>query len=189
MQTRTQSAIRKLDFHFENSPRRIVANRNCPEINLVGLSIGPLEEGNDYEIHYWVAAELEKSGIAHFREDEKLSMNRLNKIQWTERVQTVGQMSKLPDEFYPKLRRLISELENEPNKGSEKIVELEKTRHLARDIVNSRLRKIISIASAPAQTEQILKNLTGEERFLYGRLYRFINEWRTQILEERSVEE
>jgi len=150
MQTRTQSAIRKLDFHFENSPRRIVANRNCPEINLVGLSIGPLEEGNDYEIHYWVAAELEKSGIAHFREDEKLSMN---------------------------------------NKGSEKIVELEKTRHLARDIVNSRLRKIISIASAPAQTEQILKNLTGEERFLYGRLYRFINEWRTQILEERSVEE
>ncbi|MCJ7718559.1 hypothetical protein MUO69_01365 [Candidatus Bathyarchaeota archaeon] len=189
MQTKTLSAIKKLDFHFENSPRRIVANRNCPEINLVGLSIGPLEEGNDYEIHYWVAAELEKSGIAHFREDEKLSMNRLNKIQWTERVQTVGQMSKLPDEFYPKLRRLISELENEPNKGSEKIVELEKTRHLARDIVNSRLRKIISIASAPAQTEQILKNLTGEERFLYGRLYRFINEWRTQILEEGSVEE
>jgi DNA replication initiation complex subunit (GINS family) len=98
-------------------------------------------------------------------------------------------MSKLPDEFYPKLRRLISELENEPNKGSERILEQEKTRHLARDIVNSRLRKIISIASAPAQTEQTLKNLTGEERFLYGRLYRFINEWRTQILEERSVEE
>jgi hypothetical protein len=183
------STIRRQDFQFDNSPTRIVANRNCQEINLIGLNIGPFEEGNDYEVPYWVAAELDRSGIAHFRDDEKLNVNRLNKIQWTERVQTVGQISKPLNYFYPKLRRLVSELENQANRGPEKIVELEKTRQLARDIVNSRLRKIISIASAPAQTEQTLKNLTEEERSLYRRLYRFINEWRTQILEGENREE
>ncbi|MGC9345824.1 MAG: hypothetical protein ACP5ER_03415, partial [Candidatus Bathyarchaeales archaeon] len=67
--------------------------------------------------------------------------------------------------------------------------EYEKVRHLTRDIINSRLKKIVSLASAPAQTEQILKNFTNEERFLYERLYKFINEWRTQILEFEREEE
>jgi len=189
MQVNLLPAIQNVDFNFENSSTIIVANRNCSEIKLVGLSIGPFEEGSEYEVCYWVATELVKSGMGRFREDEKLSLNKLNKVQWTERVQTVGQISKLSEEFYPRLRRFISELENGSNKNPEKTQELEKARHLSRDIVNSRLRKIVSIASAPAQTEQVLRNLTGEERFLYRQLYRLINEWRTHILEKGSVEE
>jgi hypothetical protein len=181
--------IERLDFLFENSNARIIANRNCPEIKLAGLSVGPFEEGNEYETHFWVALELHKSGIAHFREDESLSATKLNKIQWTERVQTAGQMSKLPDAFYPRLRRCLAELKRDAGKAPEKMLEYEKTRHLTRDVVNSRLRKIVSIASAPAQTEQMLKNLTGEERFLYQQLHTLISEWRAQILEYEEIEE
>ena len=172
--------IGRLDFDFEHSPVKIVANRNCPEIKLVGLSVGPFDEGGEYEVFYWVAAELEKSGVVHFREDENLNVIRLNKLQWTERVQSAGQMSKLPDDFYPKLRRCLSDLKRDA-KAPEKIVENEKAKQLTRDIVSSRLRKIVSMASAPAQTEQTLKNLTAEERFLYDRMYTFVNAWRTQV--------
>jgi len=49
--------------------------------------------------------------------------------------------------------------------------------------VNLRLKKIVSLASAPAQTEQMLKNFTEEERFLYDRLYTLIKEWKTKLLE------
>jgi DNA replication factor GINS len=175
--------IGDIDFSFEHSTVKVVANRNCPEIELAGLSVGPFEEGNEYEIPFWVAQKLEKAGIARFREEEVLDVAKLYKIQWTERVQTAGQISKLPENFYPKLRRYLVELKENASKTPEKLREYEKIRHLRRDTVNSRLKKIVSLASAPDQTEQILKNLTLEERLLYEKLHKFIDGWRTRILE------
>jgi len=181
--------IRNLDFRFEHSLVKIIANRNCPEIKLAGLNVGPFEEGNEYEVQFWIARELETAGIARLREEERLDATKLYKIQWTERVQTAGQISKLPENFYPKLRRCLTELKEEIAKAPEKMREYEKTRHLTRDIVNARLKKIVSLASAPTQTEQMLKNFTSEERFLYEKLHKLIREWSTQILEHEEVRE
>ena len=177
------------DFNFENSIVRVVANRNCSEINLVGLNVGPFEEGNEYEVYFWVALELAKSGIARFREEERLDAAKLNKIQWTERIQAPGQISKLPEDFYPKLRRCLTELKEQMTKDPEKMREYERVKHLTQDVINSRLKKIVSIASAPAQTENALRNLSDEEKFLYERLYRLINQWKTQILEYEGKSE
>jgi DNA replication initiation complex subunit (GINS family) len=58
----------------------------------------------------------------------------------------------------------------------------EKARRLSRDIINLRLKKIVSLASSPAQTNQILGNLTREERVVYESLYGIISEWRAKIL-------
>jgi hypothetical protein len=181
--------IGNIDFSFEHSPVKIIANRNCPEIKLAGLNIGPFEEGNEYEVPFWIAQELEKAGIARFREEERLDTAKLYKIQWTERVQTVGQISKLPENFYPKLRRCLTELKEEASKTPEKLREYEKSRHVTQDIVNSRLKKIVSLASAPPQTEQTLKNFTDEERFLYEHLNKLVHEWKTQILEYKEIGE
>jgi len=183
MQTKSQTSIKDLDFSFENSLVKITANRNCPQIRLAGLTVGPFEEGNDYETYYWAALEFEKAGVARFKGEEQLDAVKLNKVQWTERIQTTGQISKLPEYFYPKLRRRLSELRGEIAKDPEKIREYERLRQLTQDIANSRLRKIVSIASAPAQTENTLRNFTGEEKFLYERLYKLISLWRKQILE------
>ncbi len=180
--------IENLDFSFENSPAKIIANRNCPEIQLAGLKVGPFEEGNEYEIQYWIAGKLIKSGIARFREDEMLDAAKLYKIQWKERVQTTRQISKLLENFYPKLRRYSAELREEITKKPEKMREYEKVRQLTQDIINSRLKKIVSLASAPAQTEQVLKNFTSEERFLYKETFKLINEWRTQIIKNGEGE-
>jgi len=189
MQKTIAANIKNLDFIFEHTPVKIIANRNCPEIKLAGLSVGPFEEGNEYEVQFWIAQELVKSGIARFREDERLDATKLYKIQWTERVQTVGQISKLPENFYPKLRRCLKELKAEASKTPEKLREYEKSAHVAQDIVNSRLRKIVSLASAPPQTEQTLKNFTSEERFLYGQLNKLVYEWKTGILECKEIGE
>jgi hypothetical protein len=181
--------IGDLDFSFENSPVTIIANRNCPEIKLAGLTIGPFDEGNEYETRYWVALELEKAGIAHFREDESLGTARLNKIQWTECVQTSGQISRLPDDFYPKLRRCLVQLKQDAAQSPEKMREYERAKQLTQDIINSRMKKIISIASTSTKTEHILKNLTQEERLLYEHLYRIVNEWKTQISDYEGAKE
>jgi hypothetical protein len=175
--------IKNLDFRFENSLAKIIAERNYPEIKLAGLSIGPLEEGNEYEVYYWIAQELAESGVAHFREDGCLDATKLYKVQWKERVQIAGQISELPEDFYPKLRRYLANIKEEITRQPEKVQEYEKARYLAWDIVNSRLKKIVALSSGPTQTGQVLKKFTSEERLIYEQLGKIITEWRTQILE------
>ncbi len=182
MQLNVSSKIEALDFMFQNSLVKVIANRNCPEIKLAGLTIGPFEEGNEYEVYYWVACKLEKFGVVRFRSEELLDATKLYKLQWKERVQTAGQLSELPKDFYPKLRVYLANLKSEMAKNPEKMREYEKAKYLALDILNLRLKKIVSIASAPAQTEQVLKNLTDEERLLYEKIYTLINKWKTQLL-------
>ena len=172
-----------LDFCYENSLVKIIANRNCPEIKLAGLTVGPFDEGNEYEIYFWVAKELASAGMVHFREDDVLDATKLFKVQWKEGVQIPGQISELPGDFYPKLRRFISELKEQASKQAEKYQEYDRARQLARDIVNSRLKKIVAISAAPAQSDQVLKKFTSEERLVYEQLVKIISEWKTRILE------
>lgn len=172
-----------LDFCFENSLIKIVANRNCPEIKLAGLTVGPFDEGNEYEVYFWIAKELAHAGIVHFREEEILDATKLFKVQWKEGVQIPGQISELPTDFYPKLRRFLSDLKEQAAKQSEKYQEYDRVRQLARDVVNSRLKKIVALSSAPAQSEQVLKKFASEERLIYEQLVRIISEWKSKILE------
>ncbi len=174
--------IKSLDFCYENSLARIIADRNYPEIALAGLTIGPFSEGNEYEIHQWIAQELVKQGIAHLREDDCLDATKLYKIQWKERVQVAGQISELPEDFYPKLRRYMANVKEEITKQPEKVQEYEKTKHLAWDIVNSRIKKIVTLSSGPTQTDQIVKKFTSEEKFIYEQFSKIISEWKAQIL-------
>ncbi len=175
--------IRDLDFRFENSFVKIVANRNQPEIKLAGLTVGPFEEGNEYEVQYWVAEKLAESGIVHFREEIHLGASDLYKTQWKERVQAAGQIAELPGDFYPKLRRYLKQLKREILKQPEKMQEYDKARQLASDIVNSRLRKIVALSSGSSQPDPVVKKMSLEERLIYEQLGKIVNEWRTRILE------
>lgn len=162
---------------------KIVANRNCPEVKLVGLTVGPFDEGNEYEVYFWVAKELASAGMVHFREDELWDATKLFKAQWKEGVQIPGQIGELPDDFYPKLRRYLMELKEQSQKQSEKYQEYDRARQLARDIVNSRLKKIVAISSAPTQSELVLKKFTNEERLISDQLVKIISGWKNNILE------
>lgn len=175
--------IEKLDFCFENSMVRVTADKNYPEIELAGLSAGPFEEGNEYEVYYWIAKELARAEVIHFREDDLLTATALYKIQWKERVQIAGQISELNEDFYPKLRRYLADIKVEIAKHPEKAQEYEKAKHLAWDIVNSRLKKIIALSSGPVQTGQLQKKFACEERLIYERLGKIISEWKSQILD------
>jgi len=175
------SKIKYSDFIFENNLVTVIAVRDVPKIELVGFSIGPFEEGQEYEVRLWAARELERDGMVKIRE-HMLDATKLYKIQWTERIQAVGQLSTLPEDFYPRLRRLIDELKTASKTSLDKMREYEYVQNLSRDIVNCRLRKIVSLASLSTHESQILKNLTPEERELYERIRRIISEWRSKII-------
>ena len=186
MTTKPSTAIRDTDFVFENTPVRVMCNRNCPEIQLVGLKLGPFEEGKEYEIQYWIANELERAGIARFRDEELLDTRKLDKILWKEKVQQARQVSHVEEDFYPRLRRFLSRLKKGANSSPEKNAEYRKAEAVTQDIINIRLRKIVALASSPEQTNVALNDLAKEERTLYNRLYTIIDEWKTNITKETN---
>jgi hypothetical protein len=179
---KSASPIQTIDFIYENSPVKIIINRNCPEIELAGLKIGPYEEGKEYEVKYWIAHELERAGIARLREEETLDSVILHKISWKEGIQQARQVSPLQEDFYPVLRRYLANLKRGAVNNPEKMREYQKVIQLAHDIVTIRLRKIVALASSPEQTNQTLKDLAKEERILYTRLHTIIDEWKNKIL-------
>jgi hypothetical protein len=177
--------MHNLDFEYQNSRVKIVADRNYPEMRLAGLAIGPFQQGNEYEVYQWVAAELATAGIAHLREEDTLDATKLAKVQWKERIQVAGQISELPHDFYPKLRIYLADLQGQLAKNPQKVQEYERVKSLALDVVNSRLRKIVTLSSAPMQQEQILNKFTAEERLIYMQLGQIVAQWRSGILEHQ----
>jgi len=173
-------SIPKLDFMFRNAKVAIIANSDYHEIELAGSKIGPFMEGGEYEVRYWIATELIKRRLAKFKE-EQIDSNKLYKIQWKERVQSYSQITESHKNFYPSLRRFLKELSDSSVNNPEKLVEYKKARQLSQDIVNLRLKKIVSLASSKSQTFQGLKNLTPEEKILFERISNFILSWREQI--------
>ena len=165
---------------------KVIANRNYPEMKLAGLSVGPFQEGNEYDVYYWISQELEKAGIVHLRQEDEIDASKLNKAQYKERIQIAGQIAELPEDFYPKLRRYLKQLKQDIAKHPEKIQEYQRAKHLADDIVNSRLKKIVSLSAGPVQAEQILGKLTVEERLAYMQLGKIVSQWRGQILQFES---
>ncbi|MCW4002012.1 MAG: hypothetical protein NWE97_02340 [Candidatus Bathyarchaeota archaeon] len=180
------TSIFDADVVFKNTPVKIVINRNCPEIKLAGLKVGPFQVGKEYEVKFWIAQELERAGIARFREDELLDLVKLNKIHWKERVQASQQVAFLSKDFYPKLRRYLRNLKMRAIKKPEKMRDYERARRLSQDIINLRLKKLVSLASSRAQTNQILGNMTEEERSLYDRLHMIIRGWKAKILKTKG---
>jgi hypothetical protein len=183
------TTIRDTDFVFKNRSVKIVANRDSPKIDLPGMKVGPFKEGKEYEVRFWVAQELKRAGIVHLRLNEPLDLMMLNKIHWKESVQASQRVTSLPEDFYPKLRLYLEELNEKAIKKVEYRRDYEKARNLSDDITRTRLKKIVSLASSPAQTRQILGNLTKEELALYDYLYDKISKWRTEILKKQREDE
>jgi hypothetical protein len=185
------ASIKDVDFIYDNKPVKIIANRNSPKIELPGSTVGPFREGQEYEVRLWIAQELKKAGIVRIRMDDPIDLMVLNKIQWKERVQTSQKVTSVTEDFYPKLRRYLEELNEEAIKKPEKRSDYEKAMNLSDDIARMRLKKIVSLASSSSktQTSQILRSLTKEEKSIYNHLHTIISQWRNEILKTRRDDE
>ena len=183
-------SIRDADFIYENMQVKIVANRNSPKLDLPGTKVGPFKEGQEYEVRLWIAQKLKKAGIARIRMNESIDLMVLNKIHWKERVQTSQKVTSVPEDFYPKLRRFIEDLNEKAIKKPEKRSDYEKAVNLSDDITRMRLKKIVSLASSSSktQTSQILRSLTKEEKNVYTYLHTIISDWRNEILKTQRAD-
>lgn len=169
------------DLDFQNRTVKIAIIRESGEISAGDKTFGPFRAGQEMEVPRWVAEELVRSGIARWRDEDRLDLATLSKMHWRETIPAARQIPAVGEDFYPILRSLLVDLKAQSRSDPVKGRDFEKAVHLSKDIVNCRIRKIVSLAAAPAQTEDVLANLANEERGLYLTLSRIITEWRKKI--------
>ena len=175
------------DFDFENSQIRIVLTREIPDLPPKLSRTLNARVGQEVEVPYWIARELVQLEYARFREEDVLNYNSLSKIHWRETIPASRQLPALQPNFYCLLRRHVSDLKELSKRDQVKLRELERTENLVRDIVNCRIRKIVSLAASPTPSEELIQGLTYEERTLYAVLNKTILEWRTKLLGSELV--
>ncbi|MFQ6085869.1 MAG: hypothetical protein ACE5OY_06380 [Candidatus Bathyarchaeia archaeon] len=174
------SRIVEKETIFSHTPRRMLALRDCPEIKMAGLTVGPYKKGELFEIEYSIGGILERDGIAKF-DEEFIDPQAILKIHWKESVQKAEQLSTLPPNFYPLLRHTLDRLRRGGEKNAERLMEYQRIVEFSKDIVNCRLRKIIRLA-AVSVPEKALESLTPEEKALYDELRPIIRGWKSTIL-------
>jgi hypothetical protein len=180
--TSSTLTMNDLDFDFKNTLTKIIVLENLRQLKIGSITIGPLKEGEEIEIQNWIASELIKAGYGRYHDEYSINNISLNKIHWREtRLQTGRRISSLPEYFYPRLRRYLHSLKEKAISDASFAVEYDRSVRLAHDIINCRLKKIVSLAAAPSQTESVLRSLTNEERILYNELHTKISEWKTYL--------
>jgi len=180
--TEALMSIGDIDFDFENSQTRIVLTRELPDSSPRLAKITATKVGQEVEVPYWTAKELVDLGYARFREEDVLNYNSISKIHWRETIPASRQLPALQANFYCLLRRHVAELKVLSKQDQVKLRELERTENLIRDIVNCRIRKIVSLAASPTPSEELIQGLTYEERVLYSILNQTIFDWKSKLL-------
>jgi hypothetical protein len=174
--------IEDVDLEFQNTIVKIVALSNLQELRIVDTTVGPLEEGKEYEMRFWIASELVEAGYARFSDDISMALSSLTQIHWREtRLQTGQRISPLPAFFYPKLRHYLNELKQKTVSDPSMAETYRQAARLAQDVVSCRLKKIVNLAPH-ARAESLVQSLSDEERTLFMTIRAMVSEWQSRIL-------
>lgn len=174
--------VENIDFEYEGSRVRVRAVRDLPEIRAGDTVLGPIREGQELEVAYWIALELVRGGHAKFHEEDVMTLTLLNKVQWTETLQSGLRLSSLPEFFYPKLRRYLRDIKERAAEDAAVSHTHRQAEKIITDIVNCRVRKLVNLAASNSSAGSILRDLSREERALYEQLHTLIMEWKANTV-------
>ena len=177
-----EKAISDAEFEFKNAKVRVQAACDLQALELPGLTIGPFSKGERYTLPLWVAVELARRGVVKLIEPAELSVDELIKVHSRETRLSRGLSTELPSDFYPRLRRLLAKLREEAVRDPSRLQELGRIQHMARDIVDVRLKKIVSLASSVARSPLTRKYLTPEEELLFDAIGDLTDAWREKVV-------
>jgi len=172
------SFIEDLYFEFDNMPVRLMATRNIPRIETAGILIEETEAGQELTVNLWIAWELVEAALARFA-DDGVGNEEWTQIHYRERFQPLGRPSPLTERFYSRVHLTFSRLMKEARGDTTRLENLNRLRGMFRDILESRIDRIVKLASAEAATSS--RPLQPEEASLYSELYALISSWRREM--------
>jgi len=163
------------DLKLEHVKVKFKAYRQIPEFTVGGEKIGPYEEGETFEIPLWIAEAMEEQRYGKILEDED-ERTLINKPLAFESWRSPRELAQLNGDHYPKTRRFLKRLRRLDRES------FQKNLRKFEDLIQRRTYKIAVLASKGAKDEKILQNLTPEEKALYMKLRKEIEEWKKEAL-------
>lgn len=170
-------------LEFENMSVRLVAARKIPRIETAGLTMDEVEVGGDLTVSLWLASELMEAGLARLPNDG-ISGEEWTQIHYRERFQPIGRLSPLPDRFYSRVHLTFNREKRMAGADPSRLSDLSRLKGMFRDILESRISKIVRMASSEVTAQS--RALQPEEVELYMSLHAIVSSWRKEM---RSIGE
>ncbi len=174
------SSTNSLAFEFENMVVNLVALRKIPEIDTAGIKVKETEAGGRLAVNLWIAWELMQAGLARLA-DEVVSGEEWTQVHYRERFQPLGRPTPLPDDFFSRIYLTFKEDVRRAAVDESRREGVDRARGMYRDILESRIGKIVRLASAEAAADT--RQLQPEEGTLYKELHAIISSWREEMRE------
>ena len=159
-------------------------SKAMPAFSHLGRKLGPFKIGHPYTLDNYIARILVEEGILKYTDSGHLNRKAIQKINFQE--STVPELRPIKQEFIYLQAHEQLEILNKMYEQS-KIPRQEFTQFYSdvNDLLRVRISKINRLA-IQQKTPQVSKILTMEEKILYDRLSKAIEEWRTHLGKIRS---
>jgi|GEM_PF-1660266 len=171
-----------ISFQYENTMVTITALKPLDEFKTQDATYGPVEKGREILVPRWVANVLISSNLAQLK-DPGIKVADLQKALWQETGEPV--LQSLDHDFYYQVRNSIEHLayQNKTSPNDVRLAAQTKMENLLRDLLDSRLLKIMKLSLREERLRETKKKMTEEERWLFDRLVKLLRKWQTEVLE------
>ncbi len=174
-----------IQFKYQNSPLTVIAQEVISEFTIHGTSFGPYSENQEFKIPRWAAEILLSRNLIRLK-SIGIDLPDLQKALWRETGESA--LQSLPPNFFfqiqQTLRHLTKENQKEPNDLRSNTQQ--KMEQVFRDLLASRLLKLMKISLWEERLHNVKKKMTAEEQWLLDQLVPLLRNWQEQILEVKD---
>ncbi|MBN2336515.1 hypothetical protein JXL21_13235 [Candidatus Bathyarchaeota archaeon] len=156
---------------YDNAEVRLRAVKNIPRIQTPGITVPEVQEGHEFTTWFWVGRELVNAGLADYSEDP-VSPTEWTQVHFKERINPAGPPSPLPEDFYARAYQSFVQARDD----DEKRAQINRMRARYREIIESRIGRVMRLASSEAVSST--SALEKTEADLYRDVNRITSDWR-----------
>lgn len=172
-------------FEYRNTLITVVILEEIDEFTIQNVTYGPFEKGRETDLPRWIAEILLSQNKVRIK-DTDIGPSDLQKALWRETSEP--DLQQLSSNYYFIMKHRIAQLvqENKRSPNQVRLATQNKMERLLRDLVTSRLLKLMKISLRENRLEEIKSNMTEEERWLVDRLTKLLRNWEKIVLEVES---
>ena len=169
-------------FEYQNSLVKVVVLEAIDEFTVQNVTYGPFEKGSETDLPRWIAGVLSSQKKVRIN-DTDIGPSELQKALWRETSEP--DLQHLTPNYFFIIKQRIAQLiqENNQSPNQVRLATQSKMERLLRDLVTSRLLKLMKIALREDRLDEIKNDMTEEECWLADRLTYLLRSWEKVVLE------
>lgn len=172
--------LEQREREFLLTKSRVTMRSSLENIAVGDFKIESLKEGESADLPRWVAEELVAMNMAEMAEEP--FETEIFKALGREKMMGPLQLSGLQQDFYPRMKRRLRQIESAMGSGRVRRDEYERLRSSCYDLVGIRLGKLLSLSSSSTNIASISDKLTPEERAFFRVSQDISKGWKEALL-------